>query len=87
MFFSDTNGNQFHVNLSMCLYSNLSIFYIRGLFTKREVMMAGYILYVNAEPVIFCRVLQNVKGKRLSVQTSSENFICRTRLRQNMPAA
>lgn len=87
MFFSDTKGNQFHVNLSMCLYSNLSIFYIRGLFTKREVMMAGYILYVNAEPVIFCRVLQNVKGKRLSVQTSSENFICRTRLRQNMPAA
>ena len=40
MLFSATHSDQFQGNLSMCLYSNLSVFYIHGLFTKREVKIA-----------------------------------------------
>ena len=73
MFFSTTKDDQFHDDFRMCLYSNLSLCYMHVLFTEREVKMAGYILQRRTSFII--DVLQNVKVKRLSVKTFSENLI------------
>lgn len=73
MFFSSTKDDELQLEIICgCVYFAIPLFSIHGLFIKREVHMAAYIISVNTESSLAIVVVFQIVN---SVLTFSENFI------------